>query len=49
MGVLNYTVKFENKVDEDRKVMRAQDERDANLSENVEHKDLLVTANVADG
>ncbi|VEN61551.1 unnamed protein product [Callosobruchus maculatus] len=48
MGVLNYTVKVENKVDEDRKAMRAQDERDANFPENVEHKDLLETPNAAD-
>ncbi|VEN47056.1 unnamed protein product [Callosobruchus maculatus] len=32
----------------DRKVMREQDERDANLPENVEHKNLLETANAAD-
>ncbi|VEN40852.1 unnamed protein product [Callosobruchus maculatus] len=48
MGVLNYTVKVEEKLDEERKVMRAQDEIDANLPENVEHKDLLETANAAD-
>ncbi|VEN43881.1 unnamed protein product [Callosobruchus maculatus] len=48
MGVLNYTVKVENKLDGDRKVMREQDERDANLPENVEHKNLLETANAAD-